>query len=104
MAFVSQILAFAHDRGTKIAALGATTASAEQAVGVNCIIVINADTDINIRFGPVGSVPTPDATDYRIPANQQVTLAVPRSNTSFKVFNPTAGASNIYWQKLSTTA
>jgi hypothetical protein len=75
-------------------------ASAEKAFGANAILAINATTDIFIKFGPAGSVTTPTALNsWRIPANAVFTFITPRNTPSFKVFNNSGGASNVYVQR-----
>ena len=101
MAMFDAILVPAQTRSTKIAALGATTASAEQAMGKNTIFAIVADGTCNIRFGPAGSVPAPDATDFLVPTGAILTFDVGAQWTSFKIYNPTGGAINAYVMILS---
>ena len=87
---------------TKITNLATVTASSEIAsFGANEIFAINASGDITIRFGPAGSVPTPDANSFRIPSNTTMVFDVGRQWTSFKVFNITGGNVNVYIQPLS---
>lgn len=101
MATLDSFLIPAQTRSTKIAALGATTASSEQAFGQNEIVAIVADQAITIREGAAGAVGTPDATDFQIPAGVVYMVDMGRQWTSFKVFNTAATTANIYIKKFS---
>jgi hypothetical protein len=101
MATFDSVFIPAQTRSTKIAALGATTASSEQAFGQNEIVAIVADQNITIRFGAAGAVGTPDATDFLLNAGTYMQLDMGRQWTSFKVFNTAGSACNVYIQKFS---
>lgn len=102
MATVSAILIPAQKQAVKIAALAASTSSAEQDLGFNEIFAINADQDITIRFGQTGAVTNASATDFRIPANVIAVYDIGRGWPAFKVFNLSAStAVNVYYQFLA---
>ena len=98
MARFAQILSPAGDAVIKVAALTATTSSAEQLVGSRRIFSVVADQDITIRFGLTG-MGAADATFYYIPAKQQTTFDM-GTNTHVRVFNLAASAANIWILRL----
>jgi hypothetical protein len=100
LAVQSAILVPAGDAVIKIAALAATTSSAQQSLGTNRIFAINADQDITIRFGNTGMAAA-DNTFYRIPANQQTTLDTSDQFSFIRVFNLGASAANVWILPLS---
>lgn len=100
MARFAQILSPAGDAVIKIAALTTSTSSANQFVGSRRIIVVNADQDITIAFGAASSMAAADATNYRIPSNQQTTFDM-GSNSYLRVFNLSAStAANVWVMRL----
>jgi hypothetical protein len=83
-------------------ALVTVTASAEQAVGQNCIVYISADQTLTITFGAAGAVTTPSATvGFRIPANVPFSFDTGVGASSFKVFNTGASTSAVSIQTFS---
>jgi hypothetical protein len=75
--------------------LTATTSTGEIIVNRYSLFVINANGDINIRFGNSG-MPAAAATDFRIPANTMAVYQVPAQWDRFRLYN--AGASGLtYW-------
>lgn len=103
MAVFSAILVPSNDAPIKVAALAASTSSAELVMSNNRIFAINADQDITIRFGTSGMAAA-DATFYRIPANQQTTFDLGGAFDRIRVFNQAAAtAANVYIELLSRT-
>lgn len=73
----------------------AATSSAEIVLSRYQLFAINANGDINIRFGSAG-MPAAAATDFRIPANVVATYQVPQQWDRFRLFNN--GATTVtYW-------
>lgn len=73
----------------------ATSSSAEIVLYRYQLFVINANGDINIRFGNSG-MPAAAATDYRIPVNGTAVYQLPQQYDRFRLYNP--GASSVtYW-------
>lgn len=105
MATFSSILGSTPLQGQHIAALAATTASGEQTACHNQLISIFATGVLTIRLGPAGNVGTPTATsggfDFAIPANSLVVFDMGRAYDSFKVFNTTAAAIDVFWAPMS---
>jgi hypothetical protein len=105
MATFSSILSPTPLQGNHVAALAATTASAEQAASHNQLISIFATGVITIRLGTAGAVGAPTAStggfDFSIPANSLVVFDMGRAYDSFKVFNTTAAAIDIFWAAMS---
>lgn len=77
------------------ASLAGTTSTAEITLGRYSLFVINANGDINIRFGNSG-MPAAAATDFRIPGNGMAVYQLPAQYDRFRIFNPSATAIN-YW-------
>ena len=101
MATFDAILVPASLRGSKEAALAASTSSTEIAVGHNVMLAINADQDVTVRFGPVG-LGAADATDFRIPQNSTMVFDLGRDKESVRFFNlSSTTAANIWYLALS---
>jgi hypothetical protein len=78
------------------ATLGGTTSTAELLAGQkNSLFAINANGDINIRFGNSG-MPAAAATDYRIPSGVTAVYQLTAQHDRIRIFNPGAGSIN-YW-------
>ena len=75
--------------------VGGTSSSGEIVLGRYTIFAINANSDINIRFGNSG-MPAAAATDFRIPAGVIATYQLPQQYDRFRIFNAAAGSIN-YW-------
>jgi len=78
-----------------------TTGGATAAISVNPgaptqrrIIAINANQDVNIRFG--NSSVAAIATDFRIPQNQTFTFDTGQENSYFSLYNG-SGLTVTYW-------
>lgn len=71
------------------------SSSAEIVLNRYTIFAINANGDVNIRFGNSG-MPAAAATDFRIPSGVVATYQVPAQWDRFRLFNPT-GATVTYW-------
>ena len=80
--------------------MAATTASAEQSYAKNQLFAINATGDINISFGNVGNVPTPDNTCWMIPYGVIAQFDLGDWQSAFKVYNPGNAAIDVYWLEL----
>lgn len=100
MAVLSSILVPANETAIKVAAIATVTSSAEIVIGANRIFAINATGDITIKFGNAG-LTAADATNYRIPANQQTTFDTGQAAPSIRVFNLAGTATDVYIQLLS---
>jgi hypothetical protein len=71
------------------------TSSGEIVLGRYQLFAINANGDVNIRFGNAG-MPAAAATDFRIPNGIVVTYQIPAQYDRFRLYN--AGGSTItYW-------
>lgn len=75
--------------------VAATSSSAEIVLGRYQLFAINANGDVNIRFGNSG-MPAAAATDFRIPASVVATYQVPQQWDRLRIFNP-GGATITYW-------
>jgi hypothetical protein len=72
-----------------------TSSSGEIVLGRYQFFAINANGDVNIRFGNSG-MPAAAATDFRIPDGIIATYAIPQQYDRFRLYN--AGASTVtYW-------
>jgi hypothetical protein len=100
MAVFSAILCPSSAPVQKVAALAATTSSAELAFGNNTIIAVNATQDITIAFGQAG-MGAATASNFRIPANTTQTFDLGQTFSSIRVFNLAASAADVYVQPLS---
>jgi hypothetical protein len=88
--------------GTARVAVSANSTSAKLQLGANRIFVINSDHDVNITFGANATITTPDATAYRIPANQQTTFDLGSASDTIELFNPSLTlTANVFIQLLS---
>ena len=102
MASLDAVFVPANQRGTKIAALGAATSSAEQAVCRNCIVAITATGAYHIRWGQTGmSAATAD--DFYVPSGVVFQWDASREWTFFRVFNPAGAAIDIHFSFFSRT-
>jgi hypothetical protein len=74
-----------------------TTASSSSEIVLNAyqLFAINANGDINIRFGNAG-MPAAAATDFRIPNGVIATYQVPKQWDRMRIFNP-GGSTITYW-------
>jgi hypothetical protein len=84
------------------ATLATVTASAEIVLGRYQIFAINANGDINIRFGNAG-MPAATTADFRIPNGVVATYQVPLNWDRFRIFNPTGGNVTYWIQPLRQT-
>ncbi len=101
MATIDAILVPATNRGTKVAALAASTSTAETLIGHNVLLAVNADQDITIRFGPTGMGAADDA-DFRIPQNSCMVFDMGRDKDYIRFFNNSSTtAANIWYLPLS---
>lgn len=72
-----------------------TASSAEILMGAYQYIAINANGDMNIRFGGTG-LPAATASDFRIPANTIAVYPISKMNPAIRIFNP-GGSTITYW-------
>jgi hypothetical protein len=72
-----------------------TASSGEIVLNRYQLFAINANGDINIRFGNAG-MPAAAATDFRIPSGIIATYQVPANWDRFRIFNP-GGTTITYW-------
>jgi hypothetical protein len=101
LAVFDAVLVPAQEAPLKVAALAASTSSAEQSLGKNTIFAINATKDITIKFGVTG-MGAAAATDFRIPTNATMTFDTGEAYTHIRVFNlDGAATADIYITKLS---
>jgi hypothetical protein len=84
------------------ATLATVTSSAEIVLGRYQLFAINANGDINIRFGGAG-MPAAAATDFRIPNGVVATYQVPVQWDRMRIFNPTGGNVTYWIQPLRQT-
>ena len=84
------------------ASIGGTSSSAEIVLGRYQHFAINANSDINIRFGNSG-MPAAAATDFRIPAGVIAIYKIPMQYDRFRLFNAAAGSVTYWIQPLSQT-
>lgn len=82
------------------ATIATVTSSAEIVLGRYTIFAINANTDLNIRFGNSG-MPAASVADFRLPANAIAVYQVPAQWDRLRVFNPSGGNSTYWIQPLS---
>ncbi len=99
MARYASILIPSCDVDIKYAALGASSAHTAELIGKRRIFSINADQDITILFGD-STVAAPDASAYRIPANQQTVFDMGDAFTYIRVFNLSSSTAANVWIKL----
>lgn len=102
MATFDAVFVPAKQRGTKIAALGATTSSTEQAICRNCIVAITATGAYHIRWGQTG-MSAADATDFLVPEGVVFQWDASREWTFFRVFNPAGAAIDVHYSFFSRT-
>ena len=82
--------------------VSSTTSSSEILLGRYNLFALNANGDINIRFGASG-MPNAVGTDFRVPADIVAVYRVPQQWDRMKIYNP-GGSSITYWiQPLSAT-
>lgn len=74
--------------------------SAEILLGAYQSFAINANGDINIRFGGTG-LPAATASDFRLPANIVAVYPVSKANPAIRIFNPTANTITWWIQPLT---
>lgn len=77
------------------ASLAATTSTAAITLEHNRLFAINADGDINIRFGNSG-MDAASGADYRIPAGTTAVYDLGNAFTRIRLYNP-GGSSINYW-------
>ena len=102
MASLDAVFVPAQQRGVKLAALAATTSSAERAVCRNCIVAISATGDYTIRWGQTG-MSAADADDFLVPSGVIFLWDASREWTHFRVFNPAASAIDVHYTFFSRT-
>lgn len=83
------------NRADLSASVSGTTSTAEIDFSAYQYFAINANGDINIRFGPTG-LPAATAADFRIPANSTYIYPVSKQNQAIRIYNP-GGTSITYW-------
>lgn len=76
--------------------------SAEIVLGRYQLFAINANGDINIRFGNAG-MPAAAATDYRIPNSTTAVYQVPEQWDRCRIYNTGAGTITYWIQPLRQT-
>lgn len=76
--------------------------TAEIILGRYQLFALNANGDINIRFGNTG-MPAAAATDFRLPAGSIVTYRIPAQYDRFRLFNAGAGTVTFWIQPLTAT-
>src|SRR5580704_5299 len=67
--------------------VSATSSSSEIILSRYQVFAINANGDVNIRFGNSG-MPAAAATDFRIPVGFIATYQIPQQYDRFKLYNP----------------
>lgn len=82
--------------------VGGTSSSTEIVLGAYQLFAINANGDINIRFGNAG-MPAAAATDFRIPNGVIATYQVPKQWDRFRIYNPGSGSITYWIQPLRQT-
>lgn len=90
----------ASDRSDLTGTILTTAASAQIDLKAGMYIAFNANDDVHIRFGN-GTVPTPTASDFRIPGNTMCIYPITLQNPSIKLYNPTASTVTYWIQPLS---
>jgi hypothetical protein len=76
--------------------------SGEIILGRYQIFAINANGDINMRFGSSG-MPAAAATDFRLPNGVVVTYQVPAQWDRMRIWNPGTGSITYWIQPMRTT-
>lgn len=82
------------------AILGAAS-SAEIVLGRYQLFALNANGDMNIRFGNVG-MPAASNADFRIPSGFVATYRMTGHYDRIRIFNPNAGGITVWIQPLNT--
>lgn len=74
--------------------------SAEIVLGRHQLFALNANGDMNIRFGNVG-MPVASNADFRIPSGFVATYRMSSHYDRMRIFNPNAGSITVWIQPLN---
>lgn len=85
---------------TKVAALGATTSTAELVFNNNAIIAVQATGNCQIRFGNAGMAAA-DNTAWFVASGSIQEFDLGNAYDRIRIFNPTAGNIDVYVMQLS---
>jgi len=100
MAVMDAILIPGAPRATKIAALAGSASSAEQLLGPRKLFLITGDGDFHLRFGQTG-MDAATVADLLVPTDAGAVWDTGDEFTHIRVFNPGAGAINVYIMPLT---